>query len=526
MVTKTISALCMMGLSLGAFAGQPEQKEPAAAEQPQAKVVLPWEETDAQRDARMQWWRDAKFGMFIHYGLYSGLGGFFKGQFGGGEWIQRNLRLDTDTYAAEALPKFKPAPGCTEAWAELAAYAGCKYAVLTTKHHEGFGLFDTDSTDYCAGKAVGRDIVREFVDSFRKRGIKIGFYHSVIDWHHPSYDNTICPDLCYPEDQEAMLKQKGIPRDQEAYLKYLHGQVRELLTKYGDISVLWWDYSQGAAEGDRAWKATELMTMAHTLQPGIIMNNRLYNLSGFDASRDGEILPRRHGDYTSPEKRIPAKGYPGVDWEACMTVGDKWGYCQVDLNFKSPQEIIAKLEECTAKNGNLLLSIPLNADGEYDSREAAVLDGRGLGQLGVYRALSEAVADLDGHAHVVPDALCIERLNVRAACDKGRAAALLDGLERTLDAVKDIVQQTGAECDRHTRSGGIHRVAGTQTCGLLIYLDGGLLVVHSDDLACEALSADVDHFHHCKTRVAENGNDRSVYAENYIIMAHSCPLSL
>ena len=363
MVTKTISALCMMGLSLGAFAGQPEQKAPAAAEQPQAKVVLPWEETDAQRDARMQWWRDAKFGMFIHYGLYSGLGGFFKGQFGGGEWIQRNLRLDTDTYAAEALPKFKPAPGCTEAWAELAAYAGCKYAVLTTKHHEGFGLFDTDSTDYCAGKAVGRDIVREYVDSFRKRGIKIGFYHSVIDWHHPSYDNTICPDLCYPEDQEAMLKQKGIPRDQEAYLKYLHGQVRELLTKYGDISVLWWDYSQGAAEGDRAWKATELMTMAHTLQPGIIMNNRLYNLSGFDASRDGEILPRRHGDYTSPEKRIPAKGYPGTDWEACMTVGDKWGYCQVDLNFKSPQEIIANLEECTAKNGNLLLNIGPKVDG-------------------------------------------------------------------------------------------------------------------------------------------------------------------
>ena len=384
MIRKSLTLMALLGTGLCTMA-QDAPATPAPAPAPQAasaapaggKVILPWEETDEQRDARMQWWRDAKFGMFIHYGLYSGLGGFFKGEFGGGEWIQRNMKLDTETYAAEALPRFKPAPGCTEAWADLAAYAGCRYAVLTTKHHEGFALFDTDSTDYCAGKAVGRDIVKEYTDSFRKRGIRIGLYHSVIDWHHQDYDNTICPDLCYPEDQEAMLKKKGIPRNHESYLKYLHGQVRELLTKYGDISILWWDYSQGAAEGDRGWKATELMTMAHSLQPGIIMNNRLYNLSGFDASKDGEVLPRRHGDYTSPEKRIPAKGYPGVDWEACMTVGDKWGFCSVDLKFKSPQEVISKLEECAAKGGNFLLNVGPRADGSIPA--ALVKDFRRVG---------------------------------------------------------------------------------------------------------------------------------------------------
>lgn len=123
----------------------------------------------------------------------------------------KNVEVDTDTYAAEALPLFKPREGLTEEWAQLARDAGCQYIVLTSKHHEGFGLFDSALTDYDAKSAVNRDIIREYVDSCRRRGLKVGLYHSVIDWHHPSYDNTICPDLCYPAGQAAMLNRKTFP---------------------------------------------------------------------------------------------------------------------------------------------------------------------------------------------------------------------------------------------------------------------------------------------------------------------------
>lgn len=352
-------ALCALSLTPLNLAAQHVQTLPVEGDDNHAAVT----ETLDERNARMDWWRKAKFGMFIHYGLYSGLGGEFKGVPGGAEWIQKNLELDTDTYAAEAAQYFRPAPGCTEAWAELAREAGCRYMVMTTKHHEGFAMFDTKLSDYSSQKLIGRDIVREFVDSARSRGMKVGFYHSVIDWHHPDYDNSICPGLCYPKNQEALLKQRGIPRNQAAYIEFLHGQVRELLTQYGDVAIMWWDYSQGAAEGERAWKAPALIRMCHELQPGIIMNNRLYSYSGFDSSLDGLQLDLRCGDYTTPEKRIPAAGYPGLDWESCMTVGDKWGYNRYDANIKSPAVVIGQLQECAAKGGNLLLNIGPKGDG-------------------------------------------------------------------------------------------------------------------------------------------------------------------
>lgn len=321
------------------------------------------QETKEQRDARMKWWRDAKFGMFIHYGLYSGLGGYFKGVPGGGEWIQCNLGLDTDTYAAEALPLFQPAEGCTEAWAELAKEAGCRYMVLTSKHHEGFALFDAINSDYCSGAVLGRDIVKEFTDSARKAGMKVGLYHSVIDWHQQDYDNTICRDLCYPVGQERMLKEKQIPRNHAAYQEYLHTQVRQLVRSYGPIDIMWWDYSQGNLSGE-AWKAQELMQTCRDANPGVLFNNRLYSFSGFDPSLDTTELDFSMGDFSTPEKRIPREGCPGRDWEACMTVGNRWGYHQDDHeNYKSPETIIYQLQECAAKGGNLLLNIGPKADG-------------------------------------------------------------------------------------------------------------------------------------------------------------------
>ena len=343
---------------------------PMAADSNHAAV----RETAAERNRRMKWWRDAKFGMFIHYGLYSGLAGEWKGKPGGSEWIQKNVEVDTDTYASEALPLFKPREGVTEEWAQLARDAGCRYVVLTSKHHEGF---DSAQTDYDAKSQIDRDIVREYAESCRKRGLKVGLYHSVIDWHHPSYDNTICPDLCYPAGQAEMLKKKNIPRDHAAYQKYLHAQVRELMTSYAPIDIMWWDYSQGAMEGEKGWKAPELMEMARSLNPGVIMNNRLYAYSGLNQNQAG-TLDLRCGDYITPERFIPRHGYPGVDWETCMTVSDKWGYNRYDTNVKSPEVIIEKLVECVTKGGNLLLNVNPKADGTVPEKVAAAM--RGVGQ--------------------------------------------------------------------------------------------------------------------------------------------------
>ena len=315
---------------------------------------------------KQQWWREARLGMFIHYGLYSGLGGAFQGIRAGGEWIQNNLGLDTETYAATALPLFQPKEGCAEEWIQLAKEAGCRYAVLTTKHHEGFALFRTQFSDYSSDKQLGRDIAKEFADACQRAGLHVGFYHSVIDWHQKDYDNTICPDLCYPVHQAAMLKARRIPRNQDAYCSYLHGMVKELLTNYGKVDILWWDYSQGAAEGDRAWKASELKKMCYELQPGLIMNNRLY---AAPTAEDGTP----NGDFMTPEKKVPTREtMPTYDWESCMTVGHHWGYSINDSNFKSAAEVINLFEDCLAHGGNLLLNIGPKGDGSVPEYQADV----------------------------------------------------------------------------------------------------------------------------------------------------------
>lgn len=344
-----------------------------------ADTVSPMAPEQNPRDLRMSWWREARLGMFIHYGLYSGLAGVYKGMRAGGEWIQCNVGADTDTYAAEALPLFKPQPGSAEKWLELAQTAGCRYAVLTSKHHEGFALFNTATSDYNSVKTTGIDIAREFVDACRSRGIRVGFYHSVIDWHHPDYDNTICPDLCYPKGQALMLQQKGIPRNQDSYCRYLHEQVRELMTQYGPVDVMWWDYSQGAAEGDRAWKATELVRMCREINPGVIMNNRLFNAYSLEGEKPREFgTDEARGDFYTPEKCVPADCDVVHDWETCLTVGHHWGYSINDGNFKSPVQVIQTLQECISKGGNLLLNIGPRADGSIP--EPSVLAFTRLGE--------------------------------------------------------------------------------------------------------------------------------------------------
>ncbi len=326
-------------------------------------------ESSVNRDARMGWWREARFGMFVHWGLYSGLAGTWEGKpvgtKGGMEWIQQRVKADTGTYAKAALPLFKPVPGFAKEWAALAKGAGCRYLVFTSKHHDGFALHDSKVSDYDAGSILNRDLVKEIVDAARAEGLKVGFYHSVIDWHHDQYEYALSKQLPHP------LKGKPYPngtRDHTKYLDFLHAQVNELISNYGTVDVLWWDYSSQDFQGDVAWRAMDLMSGVRAKQPGIIMNNRLFRCpeAGWKSmGTDGfaGTLDPKYGDFITPEQHIPATGMPGVDWETCMTMNTTWGYSEHDHAWKSAGDMIRNLIDIASKGGNYLLNIGPKSDG-------------------------------------------------------------------------------------------------------------------------------------------------------------------
>jgi alpha-L-fucosidase len=326
-------------------------------------------ETPKQHDARLEWWREARFGMFVHWGLYSGLAGTWNekpvGKSGGMEWIQQRVGADTDTYAKAAVPKFTPKPGFAREWARMAKDAGCRYVVFTTKHHDGFALHDSKVSDYDAGSVLHRDLVKEIVEACRAEKLKVGFYHSVIDWHHDQYGYAKSKQLPHP------LKGKPYPngeRDHAKYVGHLHAQVNELVSNYGNVDVLWWDYSSQDFQGDEAWRATELMQRVREKQPGIIMNNRLYRTreAGWASMGTEGFIPQidtRFGDFITPEQHIPATGMPGIDWETCMTLNTTWGYSEHDHAWKSDETLIRNLIDIASKGGNYLLNIGPKGDG-------------------------------------------------------------------------------------------------------------------------------------------------------------------
>ncbi|MDD4101910.1 MAG: alpha-L-fucosidase [Kiritimatiellae bacterium] len=326
-------------------------------------------ESKEARNERMRWWREARFGMFVHWGLYSGLAGTWNdkpvGTKGGMEWIQFYVKADTDTYAQKAVPLFKPAPGFAKEWAKLAKMAGCKYIVLTSKHHDGFALHNSTVSEFDAGSVLGRDLLKEFTDAARAEGLRIGFYHSVIDWHHDQYEYALSKQLCHP------LQGKPYPngkRDHADYLKFLHAQADELVSNYGPIDILWWDYSSQDFEGDAAWRAFDLMAAVRAKQPGIIMNNRLFRneAAGWKSmGTDGFALSidNKYGDFITPEQHIPATGMPGLDFEVCMTLNTTWGYSAHDHAWKSDETLIRNLVDIASKGGNYLLNIGPKADG-------------------------------------------------------------------------------------------------------------------------------------------------------------------
>ncbi len=340
-------------------------------------------ETARERDARMAWWREARFGMFVHWGLYSGLAGTWEGKpvgdKGGMEWIQQRVRVDTDTYAKAAVPLFQPKRGFAREWARLAREAGCKYVVFTTKHHEGFALHDSQVSEYDAGSVLHRDLVKEIVSALRAEGLRVGFYHSVIDWHHDQYAYGLSQQLSHP------LKGKAYPngeRDHSKYLDFLHAQVRELAANY-PVDILWWDYSSQDFQGETAWRAAELMSMVRQYRPRIIMNNRLYRTpeAGWSGMGTAGYLLRldpQYGDFITPEQHIPDTGMPGIDWETCMTMNTTWGYSDHDHAWKTPEILIRNLVDIASKGGNYLLNIGPKADGTVPEPSVAAL--RAIGQ--------------------------------------------------------------------------------------------------------------------------------------------------
>lgn len=316
----------------------------------------------SDREARMEWWREARFGMFVHWGLYSIPAGQWEDQQwkkGGVEWIQQRAGVPGAVYEKTLVPQFDPKNDFAEGWAEVAKTAGCRYLVFTSKHHEGFSLHDSKLTTYDAMDACGRDLFKEIVDATKAEGLKVGAYHSVIDWHHPhAYAGFGLPTV---------KGDKNEGRDNSKYVNYLHGQVEEIMSGYGPIDIVWWDYSKELCQGE-SWRAKELIALVRKHQPQIVMNNRLYRTveagwpKGSDWSNGFSIDPQ-FGDFCTPEQKIPSDGVEGVDWETCMTMNTSWGFNQYDINWKSKETLIRTLVDVVSKGGNYLLNVGPEADG-------------------------------------------------------------------------------------------------------------------------------------------------------------------
>jgi len=317
------------------------------------------------RTERTKWFQDARFGMFIHWGLYA-----IPAR---GEWVRSYEKISSEDYQI-FFDEFNPIDYKPAEWAKAAKDAGMKYAVLTAKHHDGFCLFDSQLTDYKATNTkAGRDLVKEFIEAFRAEGLKVGLYYSLLDWHHEDY--PAYGDSHHPMRKNEEFKEKK--HDFEKYVSYLHGQVRELCTNYGKIDIMWFDFSYGEYQGEK-WRATELVNMVRALQPGIILDNRL-EASGDHTGTIKTGNPSLYsGDFASPEQIIPPSGVTDDDgnsipWEACITMNNNWGYCSSDKLFKSSRLIIRKLVECVSKNGNMLLNVGPDARGVIPEESIEIL---------------------------------------------------------------------------------------------------------------------------------------------------------
>ena len=306
---------------------------------------------------RLRWMREARFGLFIHWGLYALPARH--------EWVKNRERLD-DRHYQRYFDHFDPDLFDPKRWAEEAANAGMKYFVITTKHHEGFCLWDSALTDYkVTNTPAGRDLLRPMVEAFREAGLRVGFYHSLLDWHHPEFPI----DALHPQRDDEEVKRAAQGRDVAKYADYLHGQVRELLTGYGPVDYLFFDFSYPnrfeGGKGRDAWRSEELLALVRELQPDVIVNDRL-------------DIP---GDVLTPEQYQPASSMSLDEdhlWEACQTLNGSWGYDRDNLDWKTPDQLVRMLVDGVSKDGNLLLNVGPTARGEFDARAIATL--RAIGE--------------------------------------------------------------------------------------------------------------------------------------------------
>jgi len=318
---------------------------------------------------RTEWFRNDRFGMFIHWGLYA-----IPAR---GEWVRSVERISKEDYQ-QFFDEFDPVDYDPKAWAALAKKAGMKYAVMTAKHHDGFCLFDSKYTEYkSTNTKSGRDLIREYLEAFRAEGIKVGLYFSIIDWYHDDFPHY--GDKHHPERENE--KFKGVKHDLDNYLDYMHNQVRELCENYGKLDILWFDFSYDDMSGE-TWRATELVNMVRSLQPDVIIDNRLE----VNAPGSGSLLTDNpniySGDFVSPEQMIPPKGVTDnkgnpVLWEACITLNNNWGFSENDHYYKPAPMIIKKLVECVSKGGNLLTNVGPDAKGNIPPESVEILSDVG-----------------------------------------------------------------------------------------------------------------------------------------------------
>lgn len=298
------------------------------------------------------WFIHDRFGLFIHFGLFS-VGARH-------EWFMTTEQVSLEEYSKKYFQHFNPDLFDADAWAKEAARCGVKYMVFTTKHHEGFALWDTKQTDYkITNTAFGRDLLAELLPAFRKVGIKIGLYHSLIDWRHEHFPL----DGLHPERENQKLREKNSERDIKIYQRYLREQVKELLTEYGKIDYLWFDFSYShrdwgwsKGKGHIDWDSEALENLCLELQPHLLLNDRL------DLGH-GITTPEQF----QPDKPLEKNGMP-VIWEACQTMYGTWGYDRDNMEWKSSEMLLKMLIDTVSKNGNFLMNIGPNPRGMIDTK--------------------------------------------------------------------------------------------------------------------------------------------------------------
>ena len=321
--------------------------------------------SESDRDHRMNWWRESRLGMFIHWGLYAIPAGEWKESKDHAEWIRTTGQISIKEYD-RFVGQFNPVKFDAEEWVKIAKETGMRYITITSKHHDGFCLFDSQHTDFdIMSTPFKRDILKELAEACKREGIKLCFYYSIMDWHHPDY----LPRRNWEKNRSA----EGT--DFDRYVTYMKKQLKELLTHYGDIGVLWFD-----GEWEKTWtheRGVDLYHYLRGLQPSIIINNRVDKGCGMHGlTKEGGFM----GDFATPEQEIPSTGWPGVDWESCMTMNNNnnhWGYNKHEDKWKSAKDLIRELADITSKGGNYLLNVGPKADGTFPEESVVRLKAIG-----------------------------------------------------------------------------------------------------------------------------------------------------